>query len=45
MVELVLVGRAERRWRYRLIGPGTWLSTSPRSLAYFVDPEGAIALA
>ena len=38
-------GRAERRWRYRLIRPGTWLWTSPHSLTYLVDPEGTIDLA
>ena len=37
-------GRAERRWRYRLIRPGTWLWTSPHSLTYLVDPEGTIDL-
>ena len=37
--------RAERRWRYRLIRPGTWLWISPHSLTYLVDPEGTIALA
>ena len=37
-------GRAERRWRYRLIRPGTWLWTSPHSLAYLVDPVGTIDL-